>query len=185
MEVSSHALALHRVDGTAFDVVAFTNLSQDHLDFHADLDDYFEAKARLFTSAVRACGRGQRRRRVRAPMLGVTEIPLTTVSATSRDAHWWVSDLSFGSGPAMATDVPTSSSMGPTSRPRCRSSCPGAFNVANALLAFATLVVAGVDPEAAAAGIAGVSVVPGRMEAVSVRSPSPRSSTTPTRLTRS
>ncbi|HWF41067.1 MAG TPA: Mur ligase family protein, partial [Acidothermaceae bacterium] len=46
MEVSSHALALHRVDGTHFAAVAFTNLSQDHLDFHVDLEDYFAAKAR-------------------------------------------------------------------------------------------------------------------------------------------
>ena len=49
MEVSSHALALGRVDGTAYDVAVFTNLSQDHLDFHADLEDYFAAKATLFT----------------------------------------------------------------------------------------------------------------------------------------
>ena len=67
MEVSSHALALHRVDGTSFDVVAFSNLSQDHLDFHADLDDYFEAKARLFTPAVRVARRRQYRRRARSP----------------------------------------------------------------------------------------------------------------------
>ena len=51
MEVSSHALALSRVDGTRFAVAVFTNLSHDHLDFHRDLDDYFEAKARLFTPA--------------------------------------------------------------------------------------------------------------------------------------
>ncbi len=56
MEVSSHALALHRVDGTAFEVVAFSNLSQDHLDFHADLDDYFNAKARLFTPQFARAG---------------------------------------------------------------------------------------------------------------------------------
>ncbi len=49
MEVSSHALALHRVDGLVYDVVGFTNLSQDHLDFHGDLQEYFEAKALLFT----------------------------------------------------------------------------------------------------------------------------------------
>ncbi len=49
MEVSSHALALHRVDGVVYDVALFTNLSQDHLDFHADMDDYFAAKASLFT----------------------------------------------------------------------------------------------------------------------------------------
>ncbi|TGJ94667.1 UDP-N-acetylmuramoyl-L-alanyl-D-glutamate--2,6-diaminopimelate ligase, partial [Actinotalea fermentans ATCC 43279 = JCM 9966 = DSM 3133] len=49
MEVSSHALSLHRVDGVVFDVAGFTNLSQDHLDFHGDLQEYFEAKAALFT----------------------------------------------------------------------------------------------------------------------------------------
>ena len=48
IEVSSHALALGRVDGTRFDVGAFTNLSQDHLDFHRDMEDYFAAKALLF-----------------------------------------------------------------------------------------------------------------------------------------
>ena len=49
MEVSSHALAQHRVDGVVYDVALFTNLSQDHLDFHHDMDDYFDAKASLFT----------------------------------------------------------------------------------------------------------------------------------------
>ena len=52
MEVSSHSLALGRVGGTAFDVAVFTNLSQDHLDFHADLEDYFRAKASLFMPPV-------------------------------------------------------------------------------------------------------------------------------------
>src|SRR4029079_9162128 len=49
MEVSSHALALGRVDGTTYDVALFTNLSEDHLDFHADLEEYFQVKATLFT----------------------------------------------------------------------------------------------------------------------------------------
>ena len=49
MEVSSHALALGRVDGVRFDVAVFTNLTQDHLDFHRDMEDYFAAKATLFT----------------------------------------------------------------------------------------------------------------------------------------
>ena len=56
MEVSSHALALGRVAGTRYDVAIFTNLSQDHLDFHADLEDYFAAKARLFTPEYAAAG---------------------------------------------------------------------------------------------------------------------------------
>ncbi|MDI6632064.1 MAG: UDP-N-acetylmuramyl-tripeptide synthetase, partial [Thermoanaerobacteraceae bacterium] len=50
MEVSSHALALERVTGIEFDVAVFTNLTQDHLDFHHDLEDYFAAKARLFAA---------------------------------------------------------------------------------------------------------------------------------------
>jgi UDP-N-acetylmuramoyl-L-alanyl-D-glutamate--2,6-diaminopimelate ligase len=166
MEVSSHALALRRVDGTAFDVVAFSNLSQDHLDFHADLDDYFNAKARLFTTQFARAGvvnvddeHGRR-------LLGVAEIPLTTASATTREAQWWVSDLSYrpGNGSDFVVhgpDVVTSVSI----------QLPGSFNVANALLAFVTLVVAGIDPQAAARGIADVSVVPGRMEAVSVSQP--------------
>ena len=53
MEVSSHALSLGRVDGTVFSVAAFTNLSQDHLDFHGTLEDYFLAKSRLFTADSR------------------------------------------------------------------------------------------------------------------------------------
>ena len=168
MEVSSHALALHRVDGTAFDVVAFSNLSQDHLDFHADLDDYFNAKARLFTPQFARSGvvnvdddHGRR-------LLEVADIPLTTVSATTRDAQWWVSDQSYRSANRSAgvqcTDFVVH---GPDVMSAVSIQLPGSFNVANALLAFVTLVIAGVGPQAAADGIAGVLVVPGRMEAIS------------------
>ena len=166
MEVSSHALALHRVDGTAFDVVAFSNLSQDHLDFHADLDDYFNAKARLFTPQFARVGVVNADDEHGRRLLGVAEIPLTTVSAITRDAQWWLSDVARGSangtefvvhGPGVVTSVSIR--------------LPGSFNIANALLAFVTLVVAGIDPHAAARGIADVLVVPGRMEAVSVSQP--------------
>ena len=56
MEVSSHALALGRVAGTRYDVAIFTNLSQDHLDFHDGIEDYFAAKAQLFTARYAASG---------------------------------------------------------------------------------------------------------------------------------
>jgi UDP-N-acetylmuramoyl-L-alanyl-D-glutamate--2,6-diaminopimelate ligase len=171
MEVSSHALALHRVDGTAFEVVAFSNLSQDHLDFHADLDDYFNAKARLFTQQFARAGvvnvddeHGRR-------LLGLADIPLTTVSATTRDAQWWLSE-SAGSDNGTAGGQRTDFVVhGPDVETPVSIRLPGSFNVANALLAFVTLVVAGVDPRAAAGGIADVFVVPGRMEAVSASQP--------------
>jgi UDP-N-acetylmuramoyl-L-alanyl-D-glutamate--2,6-diaminopimelate ligase len=166
MEVSSHALALHRVDGTAFEVVAFSNLSQDHLDFHTDLDDYFNAKARLFTRQFAKAGvvnvddeHGRR-------LLRVAEIPLTTVSATTRNAQWWLSDISPRPGKGTEFVV-----HGPDIVTSASTQLPGVFNVANSLLAFATLVVAGVDPQAVARGIADVAVVPGRMEAVLVSQP--------------
>ena len=57
MEVSSHALEQHRVDGVVFDAAIFTNLSQDHLDYHRSMDAYFAAKARLFTPGPCAPGR--------------------------------------------------------------------------------------------------------------------------------
>ena len=65
MEVSRHALALGRVSGTSYEVAIFTNLSQDHLDFHGDLDAYFAAKATLLHARLRAGGGGEHRRRAR------------------------------------------------------------------------------------------------------------------------
>ena len=95
MEVSSHALVLGRVDGIVFDVAAFTNLSEDHLDFHDDLDDYFAAKAALFT--VQRSRRGvvmvddEYGRRLAAQ----AEIPIVTVS-TRHPADWRVVELEAG-----------------------------------------------------------------------------------------
>ena len=66
MEVSSHALEQHRVDGTHFAAVCFTNLSHDHLDYHGTMEEYFEAKARLFDERVRDAGRDLARRSARS-----------------------------------------------------------------------------------------------------------------------
>ncbi len=61
LEVSSHALAMHRVDGTEFDAVVFTNLGHDHLDLHGSQEEYFRAKARLFSPEFSRPRRGQHR----------------------------------------------------------------------------------------------------------------------------
>jgi UDP-N-acetylmuramoyl-L-alanyl-D-glutamate--2,6-diaminopimelate ligase len=162
MEVSSHGLALGRVDGTTFAVAVFTNLSQDHLDFHADMDDYFRAKAKLFEakrSRVAVINvddpAGER-------LLHLTRLPVTTTSARGRAlADWRASDVaqdSAGSsfrvlGPA-GEDLPV------------RVQLAGGYNVANALSALAALSSIGVDLEAAVAGLAELPGVPGRLERV-------------------
>ena len=81
LEVSSHALALHRVDGTEFDAVVFTNLGHDHLDLHGSQEEYFRAKARLFSPALLAARRHQRRRPPRPPA--------RRHGAGIRSSEWW------------------------------------------------------------------------------------------------
>ena len=163
MEVSSHALALGRVDGTRFAAGAFTNLSQDHLDFHSDMESYFAAKAMLFDGR---CARevvnvddAYGRRLVRPGTV--------TVSAAGDPSAAWravgiVPDPPSGQrfrvlGPD-GLDLPASTRL------------PGAFNVANALLAIATLAAVGVDPSDAVKGVA-ETVVPGRLEPVEAGQP--------------
>ncbi len=157
MEVSSHALALHRVDGTRFAAGLFTNLSQDHLDFHGDMCSYFSAKARLFDGRcaheIVNVDDPYGRRLVRPATV--------TVSAEGAPAAWRASGIaSDPTGPStFAVDGPG----GAHAVTAVRS--PGAFNVANALLAIATLVTIGVSLEDAVRGTAELTV-PGRMEQV-------------------
>ncbi len=167
MEVSSHALALHRVDGTDYDVVAFTNLSQDHLDFHADLDDYFAAKARLFTPAFSTLGLVNSDDEYGRRLLANPEISLLSVSADGDGrAAWWASDVTAAnSGWSFVAHGPDGA------KHRVETALRGRFNVANTLIAFAMLVTAGVDADRAAAGIASLAGVPGRMEPIEAGQP--------------
>jgi UDP-N-acetylmuramoyl-L-alanyl-D-glutamate--2,6-diaminopimelate ligase len=162
MEVSSHALAQGRVDGVRYDVATFTNLSQDHLDFHGTMPAYFAAKASLFTPAratravVNVDDPWGRELAARAT------VPLTTVSvSTQHPSDWTASDVVV---------EPTGSSFrlrGPGGVAVAGSvQLPGRFNVDNAALAIVTLHVAGVDLERAAAGVADCAGVPGRMQVI-------------------
>lgn len=161
MEVSSHALVMGRVDGVVFDVAAFTNLGRDHLDFHKDVEDYFAAKASLFTPERARRGlvnlddaHGRR-------LLDEASIPLRTFSALGNDADWRAVDV------ALAPDGATFTVEGPDGL-RFPAGVPlaGDFNVANALCAIAGTGEAGLDPAAVAAGIAVGAGVPGRLERV-------------------
>jgi UDP-N-acetylmuramoyl-L-alanyl-D-glutamate--2,6-diaminopimelate ligase len=162
MEVSSHALALGRVAGTSYDVAVFTNLSQDHLDFHASLDDYFAAKAQLFTPGYARAGVVNTDDQYGRLLAADGQIPMTTFSATGRsDADWRAVDVRAGA------DGSTFRVIGPGGVEADASvAMPGPFNVANALAAIVALVEAGVGLTDAVTGVAACPGVPGRLERV-------------------
>jgi len=162
MEVSSHALALGRVTGTSYDVVVFTNLSQDHLDFHSGMDDYFAAKASLFTPGYARAGVVNIDDAWGRKLAAAPQIPLTTFSAAGRDeADWRAADV------RSSADGSSFRVIGPGGVAADASvALPGPFNVANALGAIVALVEGGVSLAAAVAGVAACPGVPGRLERV-------------------
>ena len=167
MEVSSHALRLGRVDGVRFDVAGFTNLSPDHLDFHTDMEDYFDAKASLFVPerVDRAVVCVDDAWGVRIAEHAVAQgLPLATyaLAADAETAVDWYVDgvVTVPGGTVMRAHGPEVDDVPLEVR------LPGEFNAANALGALALLVAAGVDPHVAADGIAACEGVPGRMERV-------------------
>ncbi|WP_326828432.1 UDP-N-acetylmuramoyl-L-alanyl-D-glutamate--2,6-diaminopimelate ligase [Streptosporangium sp. NBC_01810] len=162
MEVSSHALALGRVDEVFYDVALFTNLSQDHLDFHRDLDDYFATKARLFTPEMSRVGVVNIDDAHGRELLGFAKIPMITFSAEGAvEADWRAVDV------RLEPEGSTFKIVGPGGVEEAAAiALPGPFNVANALGAVVALVEAGVPLRAALTGIGTLAGVPGRMERV-------------------
>jgi UDP-N-acetylmuramoyl-L-alanyl-D-glutamate--2,6-diaminopimelate ligase len=159
MEVSSHALALGRVRGTTYSIAGFTGLSQDHLDFHRDLEDYFAAKASLFTPEYTARGVAVTDDEWGRRLVRSAGVPMRSLSGGSAD--WQLSGVEVQPDGGATFELAS----GEVSL-NAAVSLPGDFNVVNAALAIALLVDAGVDAQAAVAGVASLRSVPGRMERV-------------------
>jgi UDP-N-acetylmuramoyl-L-alanyl-D-glutamate--2,6-diaminopimelate ligase len=162
MEVSSHALVLGRVDGAVFDIAVFTNLSPEHMEFHSDMEDYFQAKAALFTPARSRTGVVNLDDEYGRRLLKEATVPVVSFSAEGHpDADWRAEDVTVGPLGSTFTVV------GPKGeRVKATAPLPGPFNVANTLAAITALVTAGIDPQTAADGVAAVPGVPGRLERV-------------------
>jgi UDP-N-acetylmuramoyl-L-alanyl-D-glutamate--2,6-diaminopimelate ligase len=160
MEVSSHALAQHRVEGILFDAAVFTNLTQDHLDYHGTLDEYFNVKARLFNQVSR-------------------------FAVINRDDPWGkrlldekkfldgLISYGFEEGAAVRGLNPVTDTRGSRMRVQSRwgeadvaLQIIGGFNLSNALAAFAAAAALGIPVETIVKALAEMSCVPGRLEAV-------------------
>jgi UDP-N-acetylmuramoyl-L-alanyl-D-glutamate--2,6-diaminopimelate ligase len=162
MEVSSHALVMGRVAGVVFDVAVFTNLGRDHLDFHADMDDYYAAKASLFTPDRARAGLVNADDVWGRRLVEEASIPVRTYSTRpDSGADWSAEDV------VPAADGSTFTVVTPDgARIPARVPIAGDFNVSNALAAVAALAEAGFDARAVAEGLAAGGEVPGRLERV-------------------
>jgi len=160
MEVSSHALAQHRADAVHFAVAAFTNLTQDHLDFHASMDEYFEAKARLFLDLA-----------PRSAVINVDDlhgqklaervtVPSLLRVSRERDAEVRVIDAELGRDGIVARLMVQGVEV------RITSKMIGSHNLDNLALALGCLVALGYEAAEAASAVSSCSGVPGRLERV-------------------
>jgi UDP-N-acetylmuramoyl-L-alanyl-D-glutamate--2,6-diaminopimelate ligase len=160
MEVSSHALSLRRVDGMTFAAAVFTNLTRDHLDFHADMDDYFRAKRRLFEMLPRDAPSLLNVDDPRGPsLIEVGGRPLTY--AITRPADITPGPLSFSLA-GLSFDVRT-----PRGVLHVQSKLVGRPNVYNILAAVSTATALDIPFDAIERGLQSLDGVPGRFQVVS------------------
>ncbi|GMQ93074.1 MAG: UDP-N-acetylmuramoyl-L-alanyl-D-glutamate--2,6-diaminopimelate ligase [Acidimicrobiia bacterium] len=159
MEVSSHAIELHRSDAIVFAVVGFTNLSQDHLDFHGDMETYFDVKRRLFAPGVADTAVVNTDDPWGERLTLSSRIPSIAVSLAS--AADITADGLEGTAEGTSFTVHTPGGSGVVALPLV-----GVFNVSNALVAIGMAVELGVDLAAITEGLEGLDSIPGRMEVI-------------------
>jgi UDP-N-acetylmuramoyl-L-alanyl-D-glutamate--2,6-diaminopimelate ligase len=162
MEVSSHGLDQHRVDGTRYRCAIFTNLSQDHLDYHGTMQSYFEAKARLFTEELSERGVINADSPHGRQLLGRARVPVTTYGIEHEADLRAESVRVHEGGISFVADGV-----------RVESRLRGTYNVSNCLGAMAAARAVGIDDDAIATGIAELDGVPGRLEPVEAGQPFP------------
>jgi UDP-N-acetylmuramoyl-L-alanyl-D-glutamate--2,6-diaminopimelate ligase len=157
MEVSSHGLDLHRVDGIMFDVAVFTNLTRDHLDWHGTMERYLVAKARLFTPDLARQGVVLLDAPGGSDLLALARIPMTTVGSTD-DVDVWVRERAVGPEGSRALVLLDGEHLEVSTVMR------GAHNLDNVIVAVVAAVRAGIAPDVAVSALADVSAPPGRLE---------------------
>ena len=163
MEVSSHAMVLHRMQGAHFAFVGFTNLTQDHLDFHGDIESYFAAKAKLFTHEFADQAVINIDSKYGAQLASTTALPVISLSRLNPQAIWHFTDID-ASGKHVHFKIRGSGGILIESSTKLR----GGYNLDNLLMAIAIAVESGVDPIDIAAAVPTLSGAAGRLEEVSV-----------------
>lgn len=161
MEVSSHALSLGRVSGVRFNVVAFTNLSQDHLDFHGDMDQYFAAKSKLFTQQYGDLAIINIDDAHGARLLESASLPTVSISRSNRKANWFYDSIAPESNGYRIAIRGESGILIEGFLPFL-----GEHNLDNALIAVSIAVIQGVDPLVVAAALPRLQSVAGRLEMI-------------------
>ena len=161
MEVSSHAVSLNRIGGSHFDIAAFTNLSQDHLDFHADMDSYFAAKAALFTHKYADTAYINIDSSWAQKLLDIQELPVVRISRHAKSADWYFEGIENGLRSTSIAIRGTGGILIETS-----TKLVGDFNLDNLLMAIAISVASGIDPIDIAAITPSLTGAEGRLEKV-------------------
>lgn len=161
MEVSSHAVSLNRIGGSHFDIAAFTNLSQDHLDFHADMDSYFAAKAELFTHKYADAAYINIDSPWAQKLLDIQQLPVVRISRHAKSADWYFEGIENGLRSTSIAIRGTGGILIETS-----TKLVGDFNLDNLLMAIAISVASGIDPIDIAAITPSLTGAEGRLEKV-------------------
>ena len=168
MEVSSHALTLYRVAGIKFDVAVFTNLTQDHLDFHGSMENYFQAKSLLFTpdyaKAAVICVDDD----WGTKLATTTSIPVVTIG---QDGNWKTSDIASTAAGVTTQNIDIASTdIASTDSISLTVNMLGSYNAMNAACALAASQLLGLSISTSLESLKNVRPIPGRLEQVSIAS---------------